>query len=194
MVCRYFNPPQASLKKYLIVVVCRASPLSCRLVVSPIAVVVPPVDLLPLAVVPPVSVVVSHCHVACRLRFAESSCRSSPSSCRLLLCCPLPSSCLPLPCCPVLSLCRLSSCRPLPSSCRALLSSCRVVVPPIAVVVLLVALLTLTVVVSRVVIVVPPVAVLPLAVVVPPITVIVPSRRVTCCLVLQSNHVYSKKY
>jgi hypothetical protein len=174
MVCRYFNPPQASLKKYLIVVVCRASPLSCRLVVSPIAVVVPTVDLLPLAVVPPVSVVVSHCHVACRLRFAESSCRSSPSSCRLSLCCPLPSSCRMSPCCPVPSLCRLSSCRPS--------------------LVLLVALLTLTVVVSRVVIVVPPVAVLPLAVVVPPITVIVPSRRVTCCLVLQSNHVYSKKY
>ena len=48
--------------KYLIVVVRRASPSSCRLVVSPVTVVVPPVALLPLAVavLTPVAVVVPH--------------------------------------------------------------------------------------------------------------------------------------
>ena len=64
----------------------------------------------------------------------HSSCRPSPSSCRMSPCCPLPSSCRPA----ALS-CRLTPCCPLPLA---------VVVPPVAVVA----------------IVVPPVALLPLAV------------------------------
>ncbi len=59
-------------------VVRRASPLSCRLVVSPVAVVVPPVALLPVAVLTPVVAVVPHvailplARVTRRPRFATS--------------------------------------------------------------------------------------------------------------------------
>ncbi len=74
---------------------CRLSPSFCRAVVPlvavlpPVAVVVPHVAVLPLAVVvPPVAVIMLCRRVARRPRFATSSCRSLPSSCCLLLCCP----------------------------------------------------------------------------------------------------------
>ncbi len=58
----FYSSASLTKIKYLIVVVRHASPSSCHLVVSPVAVVVPPVALLPLAVavLTPVAVVVPH--------------------------------------------------------------------------------------------------------------------------------------
>ena len=57
--------------KYLIVLVRRALPSSCRLIMSPVAVVVPPVTLLPLAVavLTPVTVVMPHVAVLLRTEY-----------------------------------------------------------------------------------------------------------------------------
>ena len=112
----------------LVAVVVPSVPLlPLAVVVPPVEVVVPPVALLPLAVVVPRRRAALPLRPSCA---AHRCCRAARPSCRVAL-----------------------SCRPLPSPCP-------VIVPPVA-------LLPLAIIMPTVEVVVPPVALLPLAVVVP---------------------------